>query len=304
MTERTVLEFYPIGVAEGLAARQRTHSPLDPQRLRRAWRQAAPMLADPSGLLAQMGQSLLDRLDDIRLTPTRILDLGDRTGLLAPQLQKRWPKATICSLTLVEPLARSPHHWTMPWRSRPRNVVGEATRLPFARGQFDLVLSSMALHWSGDLPAALREMRRVLAPDRLLLFTVAGSETLWELHECLARLDQERYGRLWIRRPVLPSLSELGDLLAASGLVLPVVDRERVALPVPDLLWLVRQLKAMGAGNAMRVRPEGLLGKGYLHDLDRLYTERFRQPDGTLPCTLEVLFGHAWKGADKREKTV
>ncbi|MBF0462160.1 MAG: methyltransferase domain-containing protein [Magnetococcales bacterium] len=296
MTDSIPLAFYP---ASTLASPSR----LDSLRLRRAFQRATPTMAAPDGLLAQIGQQLLDRLDDILLTPTRVLILGDRTGLLAHALQKRWPKAEIYALTLTESLARAGRQRVLPWRRRPYNLVGEADHLPLAKAQFDLVLSSMALHWSRDLPAALREIRRVLAPDRLFLFTVAGVDTLWELHAALAALDEARYGRTWERSPELPSLSGLGDLLAASGFALPVVDRDRVSLPVPDLLWLVRQLKAMGAGNHLRERPGGLLGKGYFEALGRLYAERFQKPDGTLPCTLDLLFGHAWKGAGKGETT-
>lgn len=289
MTDKIVLDFSP-------TAR------LDVQRLSRAWLRSASTMAMQEGLLAQMGQQLEERLDDIRLVPARILDLGDRTGLMARRLQKRWPKAEICALAFTEPLARSARYRVMPWQRRPWNMVGAAEALPFARGTFDLVISSMALHWSLNLPAALRDIRRVLAPDRLLLFTVAGAETLWELHACLAQLDQERYGHVWVRRPKLPSLSGLGDLLAASGFVMPVVDRDRFVLSAPNLLWLLRQLKAMGAGNAMRLRPSGLLGRGYLKQLDSLYVERFGQPSSTLPCTVDLLFGHAWKGVAKTTK--
>ncbi|MEO5364192.1 MAG: methyltransferase domain-containing protein [Magnetococcus sp. DMHC-8] len=269
---------------------------LDRGRLGLAWRRAAPTMGDPDGLLAQLGQQLLERLDDIRLTPACILELGDRTGLMADQLQKRWPRATVVALDLVPlPVRSAGRLW--PWRARPRHLVGEAPRLPFSRGQFDLVISSMALHWSGDLAGALREIRRVLAPDRLLLFTVAGAASLWELHACLDQLDQARHGRVRVRQPALPSLSGLGDLLSASGFVLPVVDRERLSLPVPDTLWLLRHLQAMGAGNHLQGRPRhGLLGKSDRAALEHLYAERFRQADGTLPCTLELLFGHAWKG--------
>lgn len=283
MTDKMVLDFFP-------TAR------LDAVRLRRAWQRSTSTMGMQEGLLAQIGQQLEERLDDIRLVPARILDLGDRTGRMGRILQKRWPKADICALAFAEPLARSARYRVMPWQHRPWNMVGAPEALPFARGTFDLVISSMALHWSQNLPAALRDIRRVLAPDRLFLFSVAGAETLWELHACLAQLDQERYGHAWVRRPELPSLSGLGDLLAASGFVMPVVDRDRFSLSAPDLIGLVRQLKAMGAGNAMRLRPGGLLGKGYLKALDCLYTERFGQPENRLPCTVELLFGHAWKG--------
>lgn len=277
----------------------RASTRLDPACVRAAWQRAAPGMATQSGLLMQAGKQLIERLEDIRLTPEHVLDLGDRTGQIARQLQVRWPKARIVALTFAERLAQQAGYRALPWQRRPWNMVGDATCLPFDRAQFDLVISNMALHWTGNLSAALREMRRVLAPDRLLLFTVAGADTLWELHACLAQLDQERDGRVWVRGPELPSLQALGDLLLSSGFVLPVVDCDRVSLPFPDLPWLLRQIKAMGAGHPLRVRPHGLRGKAYFKRLEHIYVTRFRQPDQSLSFTLALLFGHAWKAPVK-----
>lgn len=273
---------------------------LAPLRVRAAWQRTAPAMAAHAGILTQTGKLLIERLEEICLTPKYVLDLGDRTGQIARQLQERWPKVRIVALTFADALARLGCYRSLPWRRRPWNMVGEGTRLPFARSQFDLVISNMALHWTSDVALTLREIRRVLAPDRLLLFTVPGAETLWELHACLAQLDQEHYGRVWTRGPELFTLQNLGDLLQSSGFVLPVVDRDLVSLSFPDIPWLLQQLKAMGAGNHQRVRPNGLMGKAYFDDLNRIYAARFQKPDKSLPATLELLFGHAWKASANR----
>ncbi|MBW2279863.1 MAG: methyltransferase domain-containing protein [Deltaproteobacteria bacterium] len=46
---------------------------------------------------------------------------------------------------------------------------GDAERLPFATDLFDRVTCRLCAHHFADVPAALREMRRVLKPDGLLL---------------------------------------------------------------------------------------------------------------------------------------
>jgi ubiquinone/menaquinone biosynthesis C-methylase UbiE len=57
-------------------------------------------------------------------------------------------------------------------------VQAGAHRLPFAAGEFDVVASRYSAHHWLDVPAALREMRRVLAPaGRLLLIDLCGGET-------------------------------------------------------------------------------------------------------------------------------
>ena len=272
---------------------------LDPVRVRAAWQRAAPHMTTHGSLLTQAGKLLLERLDDIRITPEHILDLGDRSGTIARHLQERWPKAKIISLTLAEALAQQQRYRTWPWRRRPSSLVADLTQLPFQRGQFDLVISNMALHWSNDLSTTLREIRRVLAADKLLLFTVAGAETLWELHTSMAELDQQRYGRTWERGPTLPALHTLGDALMGCGFVFPVVDRDRASLAFPDIPWLLQRLKGMGAGNHLRVRAKGLMGKGYPQALQQIYADKFRQDKQPLTFSLELLFGQAWKAASK-----
>jgi NADH dehydrogenase [ubiquinone] 1 alpha subcomplex assembly factor 5 len=53
--------------------------------------------------------------------------------------------------------------------------------LPFDDSTFDLVTSSMSLHWCNDLPAALKEIRRVLKPDGCFIGAMLGGNTLNEV---------------------------------------------------------------------------------------------------------------------------
>ncbi len=53
--------------------------------------------------------------------------------------------------------------------SSARFEVGSIYKLPYASGSFDAVICSDVLEHLGDLPAVLREFRRVLRPNGLLL---------------------------------------------------------------------------------------------------------------------------------------
>ena len=64
-------------------------------------------------------------------------------------------------------------------------VVGicsdEESPLPFDNATFDLVASSLSLHWVNNVPGVLREILRVLKPDGVFIATILGGETLCEL---------------------------------------------------------------------------------------------------------------------------
>ena len=91
----------------------------------------------------------------------RVLEIGAGTGLNV----EHYPAGS--DVTYTEP---GPH---MAKRLRARGVdvvEAGAEALPFAEGSFDTVVSTLVLCTVPDVPASLREIRRVLAPGGRLLF--------------------------------------------------------------------------------------------------------------------------------------
>ena len=56
---------------------------------------------------------------------------------------------------------------------------------------------------------------------------------------------------------------------------------------------MMRDLKALGAHNATRGRPRGLMGRGRWQRM--LAALEAGRRDGRLPASFEVVYGHAWK---------
>ncbi|MBF0447398.1 MAG: methyltransferase domain-containing protein [Magnetococcales bacterium] len=273
----------------------------DPVRVRRAWQKHQDQWQDPNALINQVGQQLLIRLEEIKIKPQKILNFGSRSGLITQQLRKKWPKATVVAATFSENAAKnSAPYQGLLRRSRQPALVAAGNALPFKRNGFDVVLSNMALHWSGNPAATLREMRRILKPGGALLITVPGAESLQELKSCLARIDETFWGRVWPRVPHFMDMREFGDLLASSGFTQPIADRDPIQATFADTETLIGGLKRMGAGNHHANRLKGLTPKGYIQQLDRLYQQQFGQPDGGITVSMEILFGHGWKADPNR----
>ena len=103
----------------------------------------------------------------------RVLEIGIGTGLNLPF----YDTGRVSELVGVEPSLRM--HRLMLKRSRaarlPVEIVGiTAERLPLADAVFDTVVSTYTLCTIPDPVAALREVRRVLAPGGRLLFSEHG----------------------------------------------------------------------------------------------------------------------------------
>jgi SAM-dependent methyltransferase len=126
--------------------------------------------------------------------------------------------------------------------------------LPFAPGSFDLVVANLSLHWVNDLPGALIQIRRALAPDGLFLASLPGLGTLGELRTALAGAESALRGGLSPRISPFPELRDAAGLLQRAGFALPVADQEAVPLAYASPLGLLADLRAAGEGNAVLAR--------------------------------------------------
>ena len=148
------------------------------------------------------------------------------------------------------------------------------------------------LQWVNDLPRAFAEFRRVLKVGGLLTFTTFGPDTLREVRRAFARVDGYTHTNRFA------DMHDVGDMLVEAGFADPVLDAEPMTLTYEDPAALLRELKSLGATNATRGRPHGLMGRArWQRMLAALDASR---RDGRIPATFEVVYGHAWKGEPKR----
>jgi demethylmenaquinone methyltransferase/2-methoxy-6-polyprenyl-1,4-benzoquinol methylase len=129
--------------------------------------------------LASLGQDYLWRpralwtLDRYRSgrPVRRFLDVGCGPGELTELTARRHPAAGAVGIDRTPAMLRNAVRREYPSGIAPRlgYLRGDALRLPFAAGTFDLVLSAFVARNLPDLPAAFREFRRVLAPGGTVL---------------------------------------------------------------------------------------------------------------------------------------
>jgi NADH dehydrogenase [ubiquinone] 1 alpha subcomplex assembly factor 5 len=256
---------------------------------RRAWRAHRDRAAQVPGggvdfLHREVVERLVDRLDLINRDFTAILDLGARDGTLGRLLAVQNRDALVIS---AEP------SWKLLRRAPVPRVGVDPELIPFRDASFDLVVSSLALHWCADLPGALIQLRRALKPDGLLLAALFAGSTLVELRTALFEAELAEEGGVSPRVSPTVEPGDAAGLLQRAGFAMPVSDSETITVTYSDILALMRDLRGMGETNALAARRR-FLSRATLARAAAIYAERFPAPEGRITATFEVLFLTGW----------
>lgn len=213
------------------------------------------------------------------LQPRRWLDLGCGTGHFTRALAARYAQGEGLAVDIAEGMLR----YAGLQGGATHFVAGDAETLPLQDASLDLLFSSLALQWCGDLPQVLSEAQRVLRPGGVLAFSSLCVGTLQELRDSWLAVD----GFVHVNR--FRCFEDYQRICAASALQPLTLQRQAEVLHFPDLRNLTASLKDLGAHNLNPGRPSGLTGRSRIRALIQAY-ERFRQPLG-LPATYQVVYG-------------
>ena len=247
-------------------------------------RRRAASFGPATFLLDRVADDLADRLGAVLRRFELALDLGSPGEAVRAALMRSGTVGTIVAADTIAPSQRP----SLPF------VVAEEEALPFRDAAFDLVVSALALHVVNDLPGTLLQIRRALKPDGLFLAALYGGETLTELRQAFAAAESEIEGGISPRVAPFADLRELGALLQRAGFALPVADIDPVTVRYQDVFALMRDLRRMGATNALRDRRRAPLRRATLMRMAEIYGERFSGDDGRVRATFEIVWLLGW----------
>lgn len=238
----------------------------------------------------EVGERLLERLSLIKLRPVRILDLGCGTGLFSHKLSKMYPKSVVVSVDISMGMlqeTKKKQSWFKKWPL----VNANMQNLPFANQTFDLIFANQVIHWSSSLGALFRELNRIMNANGCLMFSTLGPDTFieiknsWKNTDCYSHVNH------------FEDMHDVGDLLMHEKFQDPVMDMEMLSILYPSVQDVLHSLKSQGVKNIHSQRAKGLMGKSswntFLNNYSQLQTEC-----GKIPLSYEILYGHAWKGAN------
>lgn len=262
------------------------------QEICNAFNQHATHYEQAAKVQCEIGKRLFERLDYLKINPQFVLDLGCGPAIFTPLLKKKYPKAVIIGLDLAYDMLVQAKHKQYFWRKW-FLVNANMMALPFIDGLFDLVFANQVIHWQDGLSPLIRELNRVMKPNGCFMFSTLGPDTFKELRQAWSFVDNYTHVNHFI------DMHELGDCLLNEQFLDPVVDMEYLTAHYNDLNQLIRSLKAQGVRNINASRNQGLTSRGNWQAFVKNY-QVFLTEQGKLPLTYEVIYGQAWKGAQRR----
>jgi SAM-dependent methyltransferase len=255
---------------------------------RRRLDRAAPRYGEADFLKARACADMVERLEAIMRSFTVAVDLGARSGAFAKALAQSDARERVGLLIEADMSARM-----LALRGGLR-VQADEERLPFAAESLDLIVSTLALHWTNDLVGALIQIRQALKPDGLFIGALLGGSSLVELRQSLLAAEAELSGGAGLRVSPFADALDGAGLLQRAGFALPVADVDRVTVRYTHPLKLIADLRAMGETNVLVERARQPLSRAVLARACEIYAERFSDPDGRVRATFDLIILTGW----------
>ncbi|OMH38394.1 malonyl-[acyl-carrier protein] O-methyltransferase BioC [Motiliproteus sp. MSK22-1] len=240
---------------------------------------AAQSYDSMAGLQRQVGHNLLQR-SGLQLSG-QVVDLGCGTGFFSPQLLEQARVSNVVAIDLAEGMLKfaksSRLNSNISW------LCADAEFLPLADNSVDSLFTSLSIQWCENLSALFAELARVLKPGAVLAFATLGPDTLYELRDSWAQVDDfVHVNQFQGAAAHTQGLGSYFDQLSFT--------EERIELEYTELKQLTDELKGIGAHNLNSGRITGLSGRQRIQTFKRAY-EGFRKSNGMLPATYQVYYG-------------
>ncbi len=251
----------------------------DKKDVRKAFSQAVSSYDAMATLQRTAGKDLLKHERIEELTGT-VLDIGCGTGFLTGELLNLLACQQLITLDLAYPMIKA----TREKYSTVTNLhylCADTEWLPLADNSIDRVFSNLALQWCQNLSGVFTEIKRILKPNGLLVFSTFGCQTLQELKQSWASVDDFSHVNEFY------NAEQMGGYLKAVGYQEIVITEKVYTSHYDSVMALMRELKGIGAHNVMAGRNHNMTGKSKMQAMINYY-ERL-QVNNRIPATFEVI---------------
>ncbi|KAG2241965.1 hypothetical protein Bca52824_096191 [Brassica carinata] len=244
-----------------------------------------------------VAENLLDRLEDCKKNFPSALCLGGSLGAVQRLLRGRGGIEKLIMMDTSHDMIKScrdAQEDSVDNSIETSYLVGDEEFLPIKENSVDLIISSLGLHWTNDLPGSMIQCKLALKPDGLFLAAILGGETLKELRIACTLAHMEREGGISPRLSPLAQVRDAGNLLTRAGFSLPGVDVDEYVVKYKSALDLIEHLRAMGETNGLLQRNK-ILNRETALATAAIYDSMFATEDGTIPATFQVIYMTGWR---------
>ncbi|MDE2423457.1 MAG: methyltransferase domain-containing protein [Betaproteobacteria bacterium] len=234
----------------------------------------------------EIAERLIEHFDFINLSPEIIMNLGCGPGWGNMGLQKRFPTAQLINVDLSWSMLttlKGPQKnlWQrLTQKQLISYLCSDAQQLSVRSNSIDIVVCHLLLPVV-DANLVLQEIKRILKPNGLLIFSSFGPDTLKEIPSIIKE-------KAFLQQ--LVDMHDVGDALINYGFQHPIMDRENISISFPDTDLLIHDFYTYLGYSIDRVKrlkraPPWL----------RAMRELKQNSNDSVNVTLEINYGHAWK---------
>src|SRR3989339_414229 len=231
-----------------------------------------------------VGENLISKIENLD-EPAAILDIGMGTGYLMRRLIDNYSGSKVVGVDFAEGMLR----FSKSKNDRLLIACADASRLPFSRNSFDIIISNLAYQWVEDLYSAFMECRRCLKEDGRFCFSMFGKNTFKELFLALDDSFKKLEGRDCFPIEKLADMGYVDSSLAAAGFDIRNVYSENIKVRFASMYDLIRWIKNIGANS---LKKDVFVGRKLLSKANEFYSTNYSEEGGVF-ATLEVIYVEA-----------
>lgn len=255
---------------------------LDKAKVRQAFAAASATYDGFAELQRTVGKALLNFVA-IENCNGIVLDLGCGTGFLTSELLKSAPYAdlqAIVALDIAWPMLQKAR-CKLADHGKVQYLCADAERLSFAGQAVDGIFSNLALQWCRNPELFFAGIKRIIKPGGQLVFSTFGPETLRELKNAWAQVDNYCHvNEFYSEQQLHHYLQHAGfrDIRIAHKTYRPDYD---------SVVDLMLKLKSIGAHNVTAGRNKKMTTRTQLQNMVAAYEKnRF---NNRIPATFAAI---------------
>ncbi len=252
---------------------------LDKVRIKRSFAAASLTYDSVAGLQRTVGRELIRSINAIQLTGT-LLDLGCGTGFLTGELLAHSNHETIIALDIALSMLQTTQG-KLANQNTISYVCADAEHLPLAGQSIDGVFSNLALQWCNNLEAVFTDIKRALKPDGQLVFSTFGPQTLHELKNAWATVDNYNHVNAFY------SETQLKKFIRQAGFKNGQLKSTLYTSRYESVWMLMQELKHLGAHHVIAGRNKKITTKTAMQQMIAAY-EKYQVSD-QITATFEVI---------------